>query len=93
MAFVSASREESEHRREANVQKVPQKQLNRFCANLKRLRSDAGLSQEALAERSEISTRYLQFIEAGKFGTSFAVLLRLRRALDCAWDDLLEGLG
>ena len=84
--------QQSEHRREFNVQKVPQTQLNQFCANLKRLRANAGLSQEALAERADISSRYLQFIEAGKFGASFAVLLRLRRALDCGWDEILAGL-
>ena len=74
------------------MQKVPQKQLNRFSTNLKRLRAVAGLSQEALAERADITARYLQFIEAAQFGASFAVLLRLRRALGCKWAELLAGL-
>jgi len=36
--------------------------------------------------------RYLQLVESGKFGVSFAVLLRLRRALGCSWNKLLEGM-
>lgn len=74
------------------VQRVPQKQLNFLSGNLKRLRAKARLSQEELAERAEITARYLQSIEAGHFGASLAVLIRLRRALGCSWNRLLEGL-
>ena len=74
-----------------SVQRVPQKQLDIFRRNLKRLRPAAGFSQEALAERAEITARYLQSIEAGDFGASFAVLIRLRRALGCTRKELLDG--
>jgi transcriptional regulator with XRE-family HTH domain len=56
------------------------------------LRAQAELTQEPLAERAEITTRYLQQIEAGEFGASLAVLIRLRRALYCRWDMLLNGI-
>ena len=58
--------------------------------NLRRLRAGAGLTQEQLAEKADITTRYRQQIEAAEFGASLAVLIRLRRALDCRWDSLLE---
>ena len=74
------------------VERVPQHQLEILSRNLKRLRAKRGWSQETLAERADIAPRYLQFIEAGDFGCSLAVLLRLRRALRCSWNRLLEGV-
>ena len=74
------------------LERVPQEYLDLFCQNLKRQRTNAGLSQEALAERADISVRYLQLVESGRFGVSFAVLLRLRRALGCSWNKLLDGM-
>lgn len=74
------------------VDRVPQMHLDTFRRNLKRLRRMAGFTQERLAERAGVSCRYLQSIEAGAFGCSFAVLLRLRRALNVSWNSLLRGL-
>jgi transcriptional regulator with XRE-family HTH domain len=74
------------------MERVPQKQLNIFRRNLRRLRNAAGLSQEALAEKTGIAPRYLQMIEAGDFGCSLAVLIRLRRALNVSWDVLLKNV-
>ena len=50
------------------------------------------LTQEELAERGDISRRYLQQLEAGQMNPTINVVSRLRRALDCDWDDLLAGL-
>lgn len=75
-----------------HVDRVPQSQLEVFRRNLRRARRTAGLSQETLAEKAQVSVRYLQSIEAGAFGCSLAVLLRLRRALDVPWEVLLKGL-
>jgi transcriptional regulator with XRE-family HTH domain len=72
------------------MQRVPQKQIDLLSRKLRRLRAGAGLTQEQLAEKAEITTRYLQPLEAAEFGASLAVLIRLRRALDCRWDSLLE---
>jgi transcriptional regulator with XRE-family HTH domain len=74
------------------VERVPQKQLDILRRNLRRLRIAAGLTQEALAEKAGISPRYLQIIEAGDFGCSLAVLIRLRRALNVSWDTLLKNI-
>lgn len=74
------------------MERVPQAQLDRFRRNLRELRRDAGLSQEALAEKARVSPRYLQSIEAGKFGCSLAVLIRIRRALNVPWEVLLAGI-
>jgi len=67
----------------------PRKQ---FARNLSRLRAAAGLTQEALAEKAEISVRYVQFVEAGRYIPTVAVAGRIREALDCSWDDLCAGL-
>lgn len=74
------------------VERVPQKQLDILRRNVRRLRAAAGLTQEALAEKAGIAPRYLQMIEAGDFGCSLAVLIRLRRALNVSWDVLLKNL-
>ena len=76
----------------STLERVPQHQLEILSRNIKRLRARRGWSQEVLAERADIAPRYLQFIEAGDFGCSLAVLLRLRRALRCSWNRLLEGV-
>ena len=72
------------------MQRVPQKQITLLSRNLRRLRAGASLTQEQLAEKADITARYLQQLEAAEFGASLAVLIRLRRALDCNWDTLLE---
>ena len=63
-----------------------------FGQNVSRLRSAAQLTQEALAEKAQISTRYLQFVEAGRYTPTVKVAAHLRRALDCSWEELCRGL-
>ena len=75
-----------------SMQRVSQSQLRVLSRNVRRLRETAGLTQEKLAEKADIATRTVQFIEAAQFGASLAVLIRLRRALDCRWDVLLAGI-
>ena len=57
-----------------------------------RLRMEAKLTQECLAELAEINVRFLQKIEKGEFGASLPVLIRLKRSIKCTWDELLIGL-
>jgi transcriptional regulator with XRE-family HTH domain len=59
---------------------------------VKRLRAARSFTQEALAEKADVSRRYLQEIESGTKLPTVPVLARLRKALDCTWDDLLKGL-
>lgn len=51
------------------------------------------LTQEKLAENAEISHRYLQSIEAGKKQPGINVVVRLRGALNCTWDELFQGMN
>ena len=50
------------------------------------------MSQEALAEKADISTRYVQFVESGKSYPTVVVAARLRRALGCSWEEMCRGL-
>lgn len=63
-----------------------------FGKNICRLRTQAGLTQEALAERADMSRRFLQEIEAGKKNASMMIAAKLRKALKCSWDSIAEGL-
>jgi transcriptional regulator with XRE-family HTH domain len=56
------------------------------------MRTAAALTQEKLAERAQVSHRYLQALEAGQKQPSINVVARLRAALDCDWDALLFGM-
>ena len=63
-----------------------------FGKNVNRLRTTSALTQEALAEKADLSRRYLQEIESGAKSPTVPMLAKLRRALNCSWDDLLKGL-
>lgn len=69
----------------------PHKQ--RFGRNVAKLRTAAGLSQEALAEASGISSRYLQSLEAGEYLPTLPTLSRLKQVLRCDWNALFEDVG
>ena len=61
--------------------------------NLKRIRTDAGLSQTKLAEASGVSVRMIQHYEQRVKDINAAAALtvyRIARALDCTVEDLLE---
>ena len=59
--------------------------------NVVRLRGEAAWTQEKLAERADLSWRYVQEIESGSANASLAVLAQLRAAFRCNWDELLGG--
>ncbi len=71
---------------------MPGHSKNEFGKNLNRLRSAAGMTQETLAERADISVRYLQFVEAGRYAPTVKVAARIRKALACSWDELCRNL-
>ena len=71
---------------------MPGRSRNEFGKNVSRLRSAAGLTQEVLAEKAEISVRYLQFVEAGRYTPTVTVAARIRNALGCSWDELCRSL-
>jgi transcriptional regulator with XRE-family HTH domain len=55
------------------------------------MRIGAGITQEQAAERSGLSARYWQSIEAGEYFPSVATLARIKAMLDCSWEALFEG--
>jgi len=50
-----------------------------------------GLTQEALAEKTGLSVRYTQSVEAGEYFPALPTLTRFRKALRASWDELLAG--
>jgi DNA-binding XRE family transcriptional regulator len=76
----------------STVRRLPAKHLKQFGQNVIHLRNGAKMTQEQLAEKVGISARYFQSIEAGKRWPSIGVLMQLRHALDCHWNDLFRRL-
>ena len=50
------------------------------------------MTQEGLAEKADISRRYLQQIEAGQMNPTINVGARLCKALRCSWNRLCDGI-
>ncbi len=64
-----------------------------MAANLRRVRHDKGLTQEDLAERAGLSTRYVGAVERAAVSASVTVLGRIAEALDVEPGDLLKRPG
>jgi len=64
--------------------------LKAFGANLRRERTRKGLTQEKLAELADLNTRTVQKIEAGNINILLTTVLRLRKALGCRWERLMD---
>lgn len=60
-----------------------------FGRNVCRLRNEAKLTQEQLAEKADISRRFLQEIEAGTKNPTVDVITKIKLALKSNWHDLL----
>ena len=65
----------------------------RFGCNLRRLRTAAGLSQEALAARSGLHRTYISSVERGNRNVSLENIFALANALKCDPRDLLAPPG
>jgi DNA-binding XRE family transcriptional regulator len=50
------------------------------------------MTQERLAEEADISVRYLQFVEAGRYTPTVKVAGRIRKALGCSLEELCRGV-
>lgn len=66
-----------------------EKQLKTFGGNVRRLRTEAGITQEKLAELADLNIRTVQKIEAGKTNILITTTVRIQKALDCEWSDLM----
>jgi len=61
-----------------------------LAINLRRLRKEAGVSQEELADRAEIDRTYISALEREVYAASIDVLERLAKALHVDAADLLR---
>jgi transcriptional regulator with XRE-family HTH domain len=68
--------------------KLPQ--LAAFGANVRRERVVRKLTQEKLAELTDVNPRTIQKIEAGKLNILLTTVQRLQKALNCSWDSLMR---
>lgn len=62
----------------------------KLAANIKALRLEFGLSQEALAHDAEIDRTYISQLERALVNPSLGVLVRVAGALDVTVIDLLK---
>jgi transcriptional regulator with XRE-family HTH domain len=60
--------------------------------NIHQLRIDAQLTQYQLSEQASMDRSFLQRIEAGKSSPTAEILMRLKRALNCTWNQLFHGV-
>ena len=60
----------------------PVRTIGQFGAEIRRLRTGAGLSQAALAEASGVSRRWVGRLERGHEHAELANIMRVVRALD-----------
>jgi transcriptional regulator with XRE-family HTH domain len=66
--------------------------LKRFGTNLRRVRDDAGMSQEALAHEARLDRAAISIIERGTRAANLRTILTLARALRVAPASLLAGI-
>ena len=65
-------------------------QIKAFGINLRRERMQRKITQEKLAELVDLNIRTVQKIEAGNVNILLTTVLRLRKALSCSWEALME---
>ena len=80
-----------EHDRMPVCKEKPCPHRLRLGKNLKKLRERADLTQERVAEKVEASVRYIQNLEAGDNFPTLPMLVQLKVALRCSWDELFDG--
>jgi transcriptional regulator with XRE-family HTH domain len=64
----------------------------RFGARVRDLRKSAGLTQEGLASRASIDSKYVQDIERGDANPTLAMLVALAQAFGVSLAQLLDGI-
>ena len=74
----------------AVMKTVIAKQLQTFGGNMRRLRNDREITQEKLAEKSDLNIRTVQKIEAGQTNILITTAIRIQRALACDWNELMK---
>lgn len=64
--------------------------MKRVAKNVKRIREERGLSQQALADKAKIHRVYLAKIEGAVYSPSLEVLERVAKALKAKVGELVE---
>lgn len=64
--------------------------LKTFGGNVRRLRNEAGITQEKLAELADLNIRTVQKIEAGQTNILITTVVRIQAALNCDWNTLMD---
>ena len=64
----------------------------RLGQNIQKLRVNGGLTQDQVSDSATIDRSFVQRIEAGTSSSTAEVLIRLKRALKCSWDELFQGI-
>jgi DNA-binding XRE family transcriptional regulator len=59
--------------------------------NIAALRARRKLTQEKLAEKTGVSARYIQSLEAGEYFPSLPKLVKLKLVLRCGWNEIFDG--
>ncbi|RNF33975.1 helix-turn-helix domain-containing protein [Paracoccus methylarcula] len=63
-----------------------------FAATLRDAREDAGMTQEELAERADVSVRFISFLETGKRQPSLSALAAVSEGLGIPMSKLIVAL-
>jgi DNA-binding XRE family transcriptional regulator len=66
-----------------------QKALRQFGEAVRRERTALGMTQERLAELTDLHLRTIQKIEAGDINVLITTAKRIHKALGCTWDRLM----
>ena len=74
-----------------SISRDDKKWLKQLGNNLRRHRVQQGLTQQRLAERAEIDIRNVQRIEAGEINVLLSTFNRIRKVLDCPWEEVVPG--
>ena len=64
--------------------------LQTFGCNVRRIRNERAVTQEKLAELTDLNIRTIQKIEAGQTNILITTAARIQKALACEWSDLMR---
>jgi transcriptional regulator with XRE-family HTH domain len=64
-------------------------QISILGANIRRERTARKITQESLAELSDLNIRTVQKIEAGEVNILITTACRIQKALGCPWERLM----
>jgi transcriptional regulator with XRE-family HTH domain len=64
--------------------------MNQLATNMRRIRLAKGISQSNMTISSGFTQSQISDFERGKRTPSLQNLYRIRRALDCPWNELLD---